>query len=34
VRVVEGGTIPLMEQAPRQVADLVGAFLRGLPGPA
>jgi len=31
VRVVEGGMIPLMEQAPQQVADLVGRFLRGLP---
>ncbi len=26
--VIDGGTIPLMEQAPQQVADLVGAFLR------
>jgi pimeloyl-ACP methyl ester carboxylesterase len=27
--IIEGGTIPLMEQAPREVAELVGAFLRG-----
>lgn len=31
VQVIEGGTIPLMEQAPQDVADLVSAFLRGLP---
>ena len=30
---VDGGTIPLMEQAPQEVADLVDAFLLSLPKP-
>jgi pimeloyl-ACP methyl ester carboxylesterase len=31
--VIDGGTIPLMEQAPQEVADLVDAFTLSLPRP-